>query len=144
MNRRQLKARAFINFADSIADFATCKRRKVGCIIFDTAFQHVYSIGYNGPPVGADHAQCTGLPPKCGCLHAEVNALLKLKTTDTTNLVLYSTLMPCITCAGYIINRGIGLVVCRDETENRDGWKRLSFCFSTRAMMLADYYDSLS
>ena len=100
--RTEMKLTRFIEFATSLAELGQCERKQVGCIIFPEDFSEVCAIGYNGPPVGGGHI-CTGESGKCGCVHAEANAISKLNTAER-NLILYCTWSPCIMCAGLIAN----------------------------------------
>lgn len=142
MSRREMKARVFIDFALQLRAFSPCKKRSVACIIFDDRYQRIEAIGYNGPPVGEDHSYCLGDVPKCGCLHAEVNALLKLRAENTSMLHLFSTLAPCITCAGYIVNRDIRTVIYAETLANRQGIARLKRS-GVRVFSKEQYYATL-
>lgn len=68
------------------------------------------SVGYNGPAAGLDNDSCTNEVGNCGCAHAEINALVKLRSN--TPAILYSTVQPCFNCANAIINAGsiIGVI----------------------------------
>lgn len=101
--RISAKLKIMSNFADTIKGLSCCKRAEVGCIIFTPDFTSVCSIGYNGPARGESNDCCTNEPGKCGCIHAEANALLKLDSPKM-NLILYSTTAPCVNCAGLILN----------------------------------------
>lgn len=103
LTRDERKHAALGRFAQSIAALSVCKRKKVGCIVFDEAFTQVFSMGYNGPPAKIAHEYCSGESRACGCIHAEANALLKLQTSRK-DLILLSTTSPCHYCAGLIIN----------------------------------------
>lgn len=101
--------------------------------------KRLVSAGYSGPPagilecwerfplIGPDHIKIPeGTCPRtviknggsgknlqfCVSSHAEVNAII-FAFRDLTNhtLYLYSPVMPCKVCAGYIINSGITRVV---------------------------------
>lgn len=101
--RNSYKLRAFTDFAMSLSKLSTCKRLQVGCVILSEGFSQVFSIGYNGVPSGVDNDSCREEKGNCGCIHAEANALVKLKTTQT-GLWLLSTTCPCEHCAGLIVN----------------------------------------
>lgn len=102
-----------------LAQLSTCKRAKVGCVVVPDDLSMVYSIGYNGPPAGEPNDSCTGEQGRCGCVHAEANAVVKLG--PVTEAVLVCTTAPCLACAGLIVNcRKIHCVVYglayRDES----------------------------
>lgn len=107
MKRSLQKFLKFKAFADSLADLSTCKRAKVGAIVFDSGFTQVLAIGYNGPPTMRENDSCSGEAGQCGCVHAEANALLKVRQRDLLGLWMYSTTFPCSHCAGLIANSGL-------------------------------------
>lgn len=105
MIRVNQKLEIFHKFAIEIATLSTCKRAQVGCIIFPIDFTEILAIGYNGPPSGMDNNSCKESEGKCGCIHAEANALLKIPK-NTKEAIMFSTVSPCPHCAGLIINSG--------------------------------------
>ena len=56
----------------------------------------------NGGPVGLADCLCV-LDSKYGCIHAEINALVKCRS-DALDKVMFVTLSPCVACAAAIIN----------------------------------------
>lgn len=105
VNRKSLKS-IFVGFLVNLAGRSTCLRAQQACIICDPLFSHVYAIGYNGVASGEDHIHCTGESGACGCVHAEMNALVKLRTNET-RLIMLSTQSQCKLCARMIINCGL-------------------------------------
>lgn len=101
--RTDLKIQCFLDFTRGLSHLSTCRRLKVGCIICDKNFTRVYSIGYNGQPSKTPHGMCTEVAGSCGCVHAEANAISKLRT-EKSGLVLITTHSPCSHCAGLIAN----------------------------------------
>lgn len=93
---------------------STCKRRKVGCVIFPPDFSEVLAIGYNGVPRGVDNGTCANFEGHRTCAHAEANALVRLKV-DRGPLWLHSTSSPCIECSHLIMNTGLIEIVTYDE-----------------------------
>jgi deoxycytidylate deaminase len=104
-DRETMKLETFVSFAVALSMLSTCRRRSVGCVIVPRDFTRVYSIGYNGPPRGSANDSCTGEQLRCGCVHAEANAISKLQT-EREDLLLITTTSPCPSCAGLIINSG--------------------------------------
>ena len=96
-----MKFDIFRRFAHDLAKESKCKRKQVGCIIYPPDFTQVLSIGYNGPPAHVDNNACSGDRKDCGCIHAEANAIAKLRDSGG---ILYCTHLPCARCAGLIIN----------------------------------------
>lgn len=92
----------FKKFAEDLATLSKCTERKVAAVITDKDMTQVYSIGLNGGPKGLVDCMCT-LGGKYGCVHAEVNALVKCTNTDRDK-VMFVTLSPCVACAAAIIN----------------------------------------
>lgn len=103
VERRQLKMSLFVKFASDLRQLSTCKRINVGCIVIDDSYSSVLAIGYNGVPSGLDNGLCNSLTGSCGCIHAEANAIAKLRT-ERDQLIMITTLSPCALCAGLIIN----------------------------------------
>ena len=101
-----------------VAKRATCRRRKVGCVLVDSK-NHIVATGYNGVPTHFPHCldnPCEGANEpsgesldKCLAVHAEQNALLQLRSNDY--LTAYLTVTPCITCAKMIANSSIRRIV---------------------------------
>lgn len=91
---------------------ATCSRRSVGCILTDH-HNFVIATGYNGVPKGMAHcgeAICPGMRSVsgtnldgCMAIHAEQNALLQVKDTQSV-AVAYCTTQPCLTCTKLLMN----------------------------------------
>ena len=83
---------------------SVCKRMQQACIITDDDVSAIYAMGYNGRAAGESHEGCVeGIPGGCGCVHAEMNALVKLRT-ERGGLTLICTQSPCELCARLIIN----------------------------------------
>jgi len=92
----------FKNFTIDLARLSKCTERKVAAIITDKELTQVYSIGVNGGPKGLTDCMCI-IDGKYGCIHAEINALIKCTTTEPDK-VMFVTLAPCKQCATAIIN----------------------------------------
>ena len=92
----------FANFARELAKLSKCEERKVAAIITDKDLAQIYSIGLNGGPKGLVDCMCK-IDGKYGCVHAEINALIKCRS-DAPDKVMLVTLSPCKQCAAAIIN----------------------------------------
>jgi dCMP deaminase len=115
-----------MRMAEAVAIRSTCERRKVGCVITDWGGSTVVGIGYNGSPRGWDNrCERPDEPGNCGCLHAELNALLKAPYL-TDRLVLYCTLSPCLQCAKMVINSAVRAVYFRSAFRDLSGLDVLS------------------
>ena len=96
------RAQVFKDFTRKLALLSKCSERNVAAIITDSDLTQVYSIGINGGPKGLQDCMCA-TEGKYGCIHAEVNALVKCTNTDL-NKVMFVTLAPCKQCAAAIVN----------------------------------------
>lgn len=103
MGRYHAKFEVMTRFAKDVATLSACKRLQVGAVIVDHGLREILAFGYNGPAQSRDNESCTGSHGSCGCIHAEMNALLKL-SDKITPCFLISTHSPCPTCAGLILN----------------------------------------
>lgn len=92
----------FKNFTINLADLSKCSERRVAAIITDKYLSQIYSIGVNGGPKGLSDCMCV-IDGKYGCIHAEINALIKCSSTEPDK-IMFVTLSPCKQCATAIIN----------------------------------------
>ncbi|OGM99949.1 MAG: hypothetical protein A3B91_04915 [Candidatus Yanofskybacteria bacterium RIFCSPHIGHO2_02_FULL_41_29] len=98
-----------MKFALLLSTRSTCERLNVGCIITSNDFQRVYSYGYNGNAKGFENKCDSNETGKCGCIHAEANALIKCSIVDAQKVILI-TQSPCKMCAKMIVNSGASRV----------------------------------
>lgn len=101
----------------------TCARRSVGCVL-TSKLGHVISTGYNGVPRGFVHCttvKCPGASfpsgqglDQCLATHAEQNALLQCKDTESIS-TCYSTTAPCVTCTKLLLNTSCQNIVFLDD-----------------------------
>jgi len=111
MAERPTRDEAFMRMAEVLALRSTCSRLKVGALVTDRDGLQVLGIGYNGNASGlSNHCDDADTPGRCGCIHAELNALLKAPGTIAGN-VLYTTMAPCESCAKLILNTRVARVV---------------------------------
>lgn len=99
---RTNRALVLKTFTKQLATLSKCTERKVAAIITDKDMSQIYSIGLNGGPKGLDDCMCI-TEGKFGCIHAEINALIKDRSTVSDKIMLV-TLAPCKQCATAIIN----------------------------------------
>lgn len=111
----------FANFAKDLAKLSKCEERKVAAVITDKDLTQVYSIGLNGGPKGLVDCMCS-IDGKYGCVHAEINALVKCQSNDPGK-VMFVTLSPCKRCAAAIINApgGFSKVYYLEEWKDTTG-----------------------
>lgn len=108
---------------------ATCKRKKVGCII--SIEGRCISAGYNGPPPHSPHcdlSHCNILLPCIRSIHAEANSLAfaSKRGISVDGCTLYTTSSPCTNCAKLIISSGIVRVVYGSIHREEEGLDFLS------------------
>lgn len=105
MDRPTFEA-VYMQFALSVAKRSTCSRLNVGCVITTPDYRKVLSIGYNGNATGLPNCCDSTEPGKCGCLHAEENAVINCDSPRYVEKIVFSTHSPCVMCAKRIINLG--------------------------------------
>lgn len=104
LSRKWYRLETMFRLAESYSTLSTCKRLGVGCVISSSGMGKVLSVGYNGPPAAISNDSCRNEQGKCGCVHAEANALSKLPEVEGATLLV--TTAPCLHCAGMIMNSG--------------------------------------
>lgn len=119
------RLKVFKDFTTNLATLSKCQERKVAAIITDKELTQIYSIGLNGGPKGLVDCLCK-IDGKYGCIHAEINALIKCKD-DAPGKVMFVTLAPCKQCAASIINApgGFSAVYYFDDWKEDFGIKLL-------------------
>ena len=119
------KIRVFAEYTRSLESLSKCEERKVAAIITDKDLTQIYSIGINGGPKGLVNCMCK-LEGKYGCIHAEINALIKCRS-NADDKVMFITLSPCVACAAAIINApgSFSTVYYLEEWKNTEGIKLL-------------------
>jgi len=111
---------AFMKMTVSISQRSTCIRRRVGCLVVKNNLENVYSIGYNGSVAGKENG-CKKLDSgSCGCVHAEINALNKIKF-EIEDSILLCTLSPCKSCAKEILKYPIKRVIYLEDYRDLSG-----------------------
>lgn len=122
---------------------STCSRADVGVVISRDG--RILSSGYNGAPSGMPHCDhscdcesprprgyclntCASLQPCNNVVHAEANAISFAARygVGIDGAELHTTRVPCLNCAGMIINAGIAKVVWGEEHREMMGFQRLA------------------
>src|SRR5437899_3408175 len=67
----------YMRMAEELAKRSTCSRLQVGTVVTDQALENVLAIGYNGNARGLPNRCDSAVPGNCGCIHSEMNALVK-------------------------------------------------------------------
>lgn len=94
--------------AQTIALLSHCSRKHVGAVATDLDHEQIW-VGYNGGPRGGRNRCARETPGDCGCVHAEVNALVKADARIPKRM--YLTLSPCEQCAVLMLNSRVQEVV---------------------------------
>lgn len=120
MKSRPTLHNILMGFAGLLSQRGTCARLRVGCIIASGDGTRIYSYGYNGNARKFPNMCDSAEPGKCGCIHAEANALIKVSVSDPGK-VIYCTSMPCKMCAKMIVNSGASAVYYREAYRLSEG-----------------------
>jgi len=112
-----------MQFAVLMAGRSDCKRAQIGAAVCSEDLTQIYSYGYNGGAKG-QKCICSGEAGNCGCLHAEINALIKCSVKDP-NKVMVTTVFPCAVCAKAIVNSGFSKVFYLKEYREMETSKEI-------------------
>lgn len=115
----------YMRMAEELAKRSTCSRLQVGTVVTDAKLQNVVAIGYNGNARGLPNRCDSTVPGNCGCIHSEVNALVKAPGT-IEDKVVFVTDSPCVACAKLMINSGVTHVFFRRPYRDLGGVELLS------------------
>lgn len=110
----------YMRMAEELAKRSTCARLQVGTVLTDPRLEHVVAIGYNGNARGFPN-RCDGPEPgRCGCIHSEMNALVKAPG-DLRDKVAFVTASPCVMCAKLMVQAHVSHVFYREAYRSADG-----------------------
>ncbi len=115
----------YMRMAEELAKRSTCARLQVGTVITDQQLENVVAIGYNGNARGLPNRCDSRAPGNCGCIHSEVNALVKAPG-DMRDKVVFVTDSPCTMCAKLMINSGVSHVFFRRVYRDPSGVELLA------------------
>jgi dCMP deaminase len=110
----------YMRMAEELAKRSTCLRLQVGTVITDQQLENVLAIGYNGNAKGLANTCDSAVPGSCGCIHSEMNALVKAPGSVRDKVVFVSA-SPCVMCAKLIINSGVSHVFYRKTYRDPSG-----------------------
>lgn len=110
----------YMRMAEELAKRSTCRRLQVGTVVTDARLENVLAIGYNGNARGLPNRCDSSVPGACGCIHSEVNALVKAPG-GVRDKVVFITSSPCVMCAKLIINSGVTHVYYREAYRDPSG-----------------------
>jgi dCMP deaminase len=115
----------YMRMAEELAKRSTCSRLQVGTVVTDARLENVLAIGYNGNARGLPNRCDSTVPGQCGCIHSEVNALIKAPGAVKDKVVFVSN-SPCVMCAKLIINSGVTHVYYRRVYRDPSGIELLA------------------
>jgi len=110
----------YMRMAEELAKRSTCVRLQVGTVVTDQRLENVLGIGYNGNARGLPNRCDSAVPGSCGCIHSEMNALVKAPGSVRDKVVFISA-SPCVACAKLIINSGVSHVFYRKAYRDPSG-----------------------
>lgn len=112
------------------AERSLCKQpdSRVGCIITTNDMRQILGFGYNGPVRQLGNSACLNQQGQCGCIHAELNAILKAKSFSLAGQAMFITRSPCIGCARAIAQAGVSKVIYCEQYRLTDGLELLRAC----------------
>ncbi len=110
----------YMRMAEELAKRSTCARLQVGTVITDAHLQNVVAIGYNGNARGFPNRCDSTEAGKCGCIHSEMNALVK-SPGQMSGKVAFITASPCVMCAKLMVQANVAHVFYREEYRDRSG-----------------------
>ncbi len=122
-------------WAEDCSYRSTCDRLSVGALIFSSDMRRVLGYGYNGNYSGGPNKCDSKEPGNCGCIHAEMNALISCNREK--GMVMFVTFAPCLNCAKCILNAGIEIVYYARDYRKSDGLKLLR----SKIKVIHDYED---
>lgn len=102
----------YMRMAEELAKRSTCSRLQVGTVLTDSRLENVVAIGYNGNVRGFPNRCDSDEAGKCGCIHSEMNALVKAPG-QLRDKVAFVTASPCVMCAKLIVQAGVSHVFYR-------------------------------
>ncbi len=115
----------YMRMAEELAKRSTCRRLSVGTVITDPTLQNVVAIGYNGNVRGFPNDCDSPTPGSCGCIHSEMNALVKAPGALWGKVALV-TASPCVMCAKLMVQALISHVYYRTPYRDPAGLEVLA------------------
>lgn len=110
----------YMRMAEELAKRSTCSRLQVGTVITDANLEHVLAAGYNGNVRGFPNQCDSSEAGKCGCIHSEMNALVKAPG-DVPDKVAFITASPCVMCAKLMVQAKVSHVFFREAYRDPAG-----------------------
>ncbi len=113
-----------MRMAGLVSGRSTCARLNVGCVIARSDFRAILAMGYNGNASGLPNHCDSEVPGKCGCIHAEQNAVINCDAPRHYEKIVFTTHLPCVMCAKFMVNLGnVKKVIYHTDYRIKDGLK---------------------
>ena len=110
----------YMRMAEELAKRSTCARLQVGTVLTDATLEQVLSIGYNGNVRGFPNRCDSEEPGRCGCIHSEMNALVK-SPGEVPDKVAFVTASPCVMCAKLMVQAKVSHLFYRKGYRDPSG-----------------------
>jgi len=110
----------YMRMAEELAKRSTCSRLQVGTVLTDASLEHVLAIGYNGNVRGFPNRCDSDEAGKCGCIHSEMNALVK-SPGEVPDKVAFVTASPCVMCAKLMVQAKVSHLFYRKDYRDPAG-----------------------
>jgi deoxycytidylate deaminase len=120
------------NLREAAVRLTRCKRKGVGCGVYSVFCNHLAmeTRAFNGPTEQGPYFDCTNEVGKCGCMHAEIRAILRVleQGRKSHKHVMFCTYSPCTNCANAILECGFikGVVYETLTQHDQRGIERLN------------------
>lgn len=128
----------YMRMAEELGKRSTCRRLSVGTVITDPHLENVVAIGYNGNARGLPNDCDSPTPGACGCIHSEMNALVKAPGS-LPGKAAFVTASPCVMCAKLMIQARVTHLYYRTPYRNPVGLEVLR-----EAGIIGVHYDRWS
>lgn len=115
---RPTKVETMMAVARIVARRSTCSRLSVGAVLTDARMEQLW-YGYNGGPKGGRNECHRPDEGNCGCLHAEMNAVIK--APGGAEKLAFLTHSPCPMCATMLVNAHVSAVWYDEEYRDTEG-----------------------
>ena len=110
----------YMRMAEELAKRSTCRRLQVGSVLTDPDLENVVGIGYNGNARGFPNDCDSPTPGRCGCIHSEMNALVKAPGRLRAK-VAFLTASPCVMCAKLMVQANVSHLYFRSPYRDPSG-----------------------
>ncbi|HZD06383.1 MAG TPA: deaminase [Longimicrobiales bacterium] len=110
----------YMRMAEELAKRSTCSRLQVGTVLTDPWLENVVGIGYNGNARGFPNRCDSTEPGNCGCIHSEMNALVKAPG-QMRDKVAFVTASPCVMCAKLMVQANVRHLFYREPYRDESG-----------------------